>query len=109
MADTPEKVAAVVAPEVVDTTGADDKSYPVQDVAVTKKKQSLSDLFTIVRYATSTNHICNVANSRCTKSVLLWLRSHLRRLPEQPHDHDQCPLQKGIPHRVHLNRQHARI
>lgn len=55
--EIPEKVAAVVAPEVRDENDDDANSQTeVAGVAVTKKRQSLSDIFTIVSRHSCTLH-----------------------------------------------------
>ena len=55
--DIPEKVATVVAPEVRNVNDDDANSQTeVAGIAVTKKRQSLSDIFTIVSRHSCTLH-----------------------------------------------------
>ena len=55
--EIPEKVATVVAPEVRNVNDDDANSQTeVAGIAVTKKRQSLSDIFTIVSRHSCTLH-----------------------------------------------------
>lgn len=79
---------------------------------VSRKRQSLSDLFTIVSlphasfswlvdYEAFANGICCLVRQR--------LCPDQRWIPEQPNDHGQCPSEGRIPQAVHFGRQHARV
>lgn len=74
----------------------DDPSAPSTEVS--SKRQSLSDLFTIV----SLYYLSHLTTYLIGSTVLRWCSSYLRWLPKQFNDHDQRPLEKGVPKAIHF-------